>query len=284
MGITNEGRCCDAVIQIIENRERSVRQICSIDTVATPGVDVRCRIGTQIYALEHTTLDPYPERRADDQRFLDVLQPVASSIEAMGLLRPDRRYKLLVDVHAFRRISKSALVTTTAQLKAWVIDNLDGLDPRDHGRAAVCWGGPPDLSVRILLQCFNARGSLRGKISLARLVPENLEDLRGLRIRETIAKKGPKLHAEHVSGSIAVLVLEELDLALSNEMVIADLVHCELDESGFYVDEVYLVDTTSTTEWMSLLLKRGSCRWPTENECPPMWSFDATELSDLTSR
>lgn len=284
MSTANEGRCCDAVIRIIEQRMNHTRRICSVDTAATPGVDVRSKIGGQIYALEHTTLDPYPGRRADDQRFLAVLEPLENSIEETGLIPSDCRYKLHVDIHAFRQFRKSDFARIRAQLQTWVLENHNQLVPPRVGRAAVLSGGPPDLPVRVLLHCFNASGAMRGKVSLCRLAPENLEDLRQQRLHEALSKKGPKLQAEHDSGSTSVLVLEDFDIALSNEIVIGDAVHGELDESGYCVDEVYLVDTTSTMEWMVLLLKHGDSRWPTESESPPMWPFIPSELSDLTSR
>lgn len=263
---------------------KSARQICSVDTPSTPGVDVRCKIGDQIYALEHTTLDPYPDARADNQRFLDVLKPLAISIEETGLLSFDYRYKLVVDIHAFGQISKSNFAKTRDQMKAWVIDNLDGLTPPRRGRAAVRCGGPPDLPVSANLYCSNASGVMRGKISLSRKAPANLEELRRQRVHQMVSAKGPKLHAEHNSGATAVLVLEDWDIAISNEVLIADAVHGELDASRYCIDDVYLVDTESTTEWNVFLLKRGELQWPSDDNGPPRWTFVPDDLRNLTIR
>jgi hypothetical protein len=45
----------------MEQREGATRLIRSIDSDATPGVEIRCEVGRHRYALEHTRPDPYPE-------------------------------------------------------------------------------------------------------------------------------------------------------------------------------------------------------------------------------
>lgn len=283
LGSGNEGRCCDAVLRVIEKRDRGVRSIRSIDTEASPGVEIRCEIAGQLYALEHTTLDPYPDRRADDRRFLEVLQPLAQSLTDGGFLHPQRGYQLHVETHAFKDTPRSRFPDIRSQIQAWVIDNLDGLDPPRRGRAAVRIADPPRLPLKVLLHCYEAFGQMQGRCSIARLAPDNLEALRRERVRATVASKGPKLHAEHVAGSKAILVLEDFDIAISNQVVIGDAIHAELDQSAYDIDEVYLVETHTPPEWTVFLLRRGSERWPTEDENPPMWTFQCNELKDLTA-
>src|SRR5271166_6578287 len=66
MSRSNEGRCCDAVLSIIEGMEGGRREILSMDTPHSRGVEVRCKIQGTVYAIEHTLIDPYPDKRRDD--------------------------------------------------------------------------------------------------------------------------------------------------------------------------------------------------------------------------
>jgi len=73
MGQSNEGCCCDAVLTIIEQELHAPRSILSRDTPASRGIEIRCGIGDAVYALEHTVIDPYPNKRDDDQQFMAVM-------------------------------------------------------------------------------------------------------------------------------------------------------------------------------------------------------------------
>jgi hypothetical protein len=194
---------------------------------------------------------------------------------------PDDRYlKVLVDVHAFRDFKKRELGSIRAKLKSWVLANR-GLQPENSRKAVSKRAGPPELPVRVLLQCFQARGQMRGKVQVARIAPENLEELRRERIRDAISAKGPKLEAEHRLGSVSVLVLEDSDIAISNHIVIADCVHSEVQSREYWIDEIYLVETFWPDEWLVHTLKKGSSIWPTECDNPPRAVFLPDELTDL---
>lgn len=264
------------MLRIIEQRENSTRRIGSIDTAATPGVEVRCEIGGRQYAIEHTTLDPYPDRRADDRRFLEVMEPLAKELND-GELPTDRRYRLFTDIRAFRPFKKRELASIRERLCGWVLANAN-LEPPSRRKAAVIWGYPPELPVRAMLQCCEARGAMTGKLHVGRLAPENLEDLRLERIRATIESKGPKLEAEGRAGAVSVLVLENSEIAISNHILIAECVHRQFDSSGYAVDEIYLVETDWSTEWLVHTLKLGGARWPTDTDNPPIVAFAPAEL------
>jgi len=280
-GSSNEGRCCDAVLRVLEEREDSSRRILSVDSPKSPGVELRCSIGDRIFALEHTTLDPYPNRRADDQRLLAIVVPIEESIEAAGLLSPGRRYTLTVDGHALRNLKRSEFAGVTKRLETWVIENVARLDRASGERRPYLRASPPVVPCQVGLSSFDASSPGPGKLRIARFAPENLEDQRRARLATSVRQKGPKLHAEHASGATSVLVLEDFDIAISNEILIAEALFAALDAVEFNIDEIYVVDTSLDSVWDVLALQIGDDRWPTDYESPPRWEFAPNALIDV---
>jgi hypothetical protein len=280
MSPSNEGRCCDAVLSIIEREHGGRREILSMDTPATPGIEVRCRMGDAVYALEHTIVDPYPDKRGDDQQFLEVMGELEASLSGQGLLRSDGWYHLAVESHAFRGKRRSEIPAIREAIRTWVIANARRFDPPGSRQTQQVTASPPAVPVRVQLQC-TVWPRLGDTLRIGRFAPADLPQQRRERIRAALTKKGPKLHAEHRAKARTVLILEDADIALSNPIEIGAAVHAELSLLAYEIDDVFLVDSKSPDCWWIWRLKQGTSQWPTRIESPPCWNMRTLELTDI---
>jgi hypothetical protein len=278
MNRSNEGRCCDAVLSILEGKASGQREILSMDTPRSRGVEIRCKIQDTVYALEHTLIDPYPDKRRDDQQFLEVMGELESSLSRNARLRSDGSYHLYVESHAFRGRRRSEIPLIREGFRAWVIANGRSLDPAAIGLTQELSAGPPLVPVRVRLQ-FTRWPAWGGALLTGRMAPYDLPGERRERIRTALTKKGPKLHAEHTAGARTGLILEADDSALSNPIDIGAALHAELAELNYSIDEVYLVDTKLPDCWQVWRMKQDAKQWPTRSDNPACWEFSPEQLS-----
>ena len=83
---------------------------------------------------------------------------------------------------------------------------------------------------------------------LSRSVGENVEDQRRTRIRTALDKMLPKLTACRAEGDVTVLILEYRDIALTNQVLVAQALEAEL-EGRDYPDHIFIADTTDDDTW-----------------------------------
>lgn len=277
---SNEGRCCDAVLTVIEMEHSNKREILSKDTPASRGVEIRCKFGHLVYALEHTIIDAYPDKRGDDQQFLGVMGELEKALSGKGLLLREGWYELSVESHAFRGMKRSDIPPVREAIRNWVICNAMHFDPPGRGHTQEFVACAPTVPVRLRLQCtlWPPKGDT---LRISRFEPAELPEQRRVRMRAAVEKKGPKLEVEHRSGAHTVLILEDADAALSNHIVISTALRAELTSAAFGIDDVYLVETKLDDRWLVWRLKQGEGRWPTRFENPPMWELSVAELKDI---
>jgi hypothetical protein len=277
----HEGKACDAVLQMLEARAGAVRRNLVVDTPRSRGVEVVCTIGAKRYALEHTSIDSYPEKRLDDVQFIAVMGPLESELSHKGLLRPDCYYSAAVPVHAFAGLKPRDLPGLRDALRTWIIKVAPTCCPEYRGHNLYLSAKPPAVPVPIGLNCtlWPAMGDT---FTIARFAPTNLEELRRLRLREAIQKKGPKLQAERNAVAVAVLVLEDFDSAMSNPVLVGQSLRVELEKAPYEIDEAYLVCTHFADSWTVFNIKKGDAYWPSIIHVAPQWrDFDSADLRDI---
>jgi hypothetical protein len=280
MSRSNEGRCCDAVLSILEGGQGGAREILSMDTPQSRGVEIRCRIRGTVYALEHTLVDPYPDKRRDDREFLGVMGELERSLSRSTGLRTDGSYHLYVESHAFRGRRRPQIPLIQEGIRAWVLANAHRLEPPAIGHTQELSAGPPSVPVRVRLQ-FTLWPGWGGLLLTGRMAPPDLPRERRERLSAALLKKGPKLHAEHTACARTVLILEDDDVALSNPIEIGAALHAELAKLNYSIEEVYLVDTKLLDRWQVWRMKQGANLWPTRLENPELWEFPPAQLNDL---
>lgn len=278
----NEGKCCDAIMRVLATRERASYTVKDLpDSRPHGGVEVVCGLAGEEYALEHTVIEPYLERIADDQQFLNFLEPLREDLNAGGVLPKEGAYELVVDIHALRGIKKSQIHSVRSALRSWVVETVSKLARPDPGRMNYVRETPSGVPFSVSLQRVWWDG---GTMKIARFAPQNQEALRRSRIRDSLAAKCPKLAVCKREGAISVLILESDDDALSNVVVIGKAVRAEMASVDTPPDEVYLVETNPSQQiWTVYALKLGPAYWPSE-----IWhdlqsnEFDPLRLDDLT--
>ena len=101
MARTHEGRACDAVIRRIEAREGHSRSDLTFPEKKqdwAAAVEVTCRIGDQLFAFEHTTIEPFERHLELEARASAHFQPIQDRLA--GRLPPSEQFELLVPVTA----------------------------------------------------------------------------------------------------------------------------------------------------------------------------------------
>jgi hypothetical protein len=98
---------------------------------------------------------------------------------------------------------------------------------------------------------------LDAKVGFVRFSRGSLEDRRRDRLQRALKGKLPKVESYRRGGAFSVLVLEDDDIALSNEALVATAVEEALKAIGVSPpDAILLVDTSTRTMWFVVCLSR----------------------------
>jgi hypothetical protein len=242
MGTENEGKCLDAVLKIIEGQRGSKRQVLERDAPATRGIELLCDVGGQQYAMEHTLIEPFPDNKRDDVAFTKVLGNI--ELELKGVLRPDLIYSVWVDVYAFRDKKTRELERIRQALVLWLQATIPTIvSPSEYEQSAIR-ARPPHSPVHVMLSCRRTKNPGPNFFS-GRFSPPDLDELRKKRMLKALNDKSPKLHAAKQKGKSTrtVLVLENQDIALTNESLVSETLESLSNEVRYMPDDIYLVGT-----------------------------------------
>jgi len=287
----NEGKALDAVLQVLEQRERLSRgdlRSPEADHHQAP-IDLVCTVGDRLYALEHTGIEPFGNQIAMGQHNDSLFKPVINRLR--DLLPPNAVFELHVPVNAATRTKLKPAEVTKIQhaLINWVSATAPGLEMARPG----CYVTPirevtiPGVPFSVSLHRLVPLGAEFYGLSVRAIVGPDLEGARHDRIAAMCAKKYGKLQHWKLSyRARTILVLEDADIQLTNHVVVAEaLARAEASRSDL-PDEIYLVTSYLETSWQAICLRRSSPqeyngltgeRWEYEK-------FDPAELTDLTGR
>ena len=292
----NEGKVCDAVVRVLEFRERQRRtDVVRPDSAGRASqVDFRVRLGAQVYAIEHTQVEAYENQVRSDRHFTELVGPVKA--ELSGTLPGDAVYELHFPADTGLDKHSSELCRAQATLVQWVRLKADELHARDTDFSPdePSFGPyhqsvsqkPPGFPYKVTLHRTRpsrfAHGG-PGSLDVTRIVPEGLEASRADRLRRAIGAKCPKLHRCKADGARTVLVLESSDLALTNPVLVCGPVIRELSQRDDVPDEVYFVQTFST-DWHVFSLTVEGVYPPTGfYGIPKFPEVDLLDLCDVAS-
>jgi hypothetical protein len=96
----NEGKACDAVINRIEAREGQTRGELRFPEQEhhTAPVELVCQIGRQLFALEHTSIEPFEQHKKLEVKAPAHFQPIQKRLA--GFLPPEEHFELQVPAKA----------------------------------------------------------------------------------------------------------------------------------------------------------------------------------------
>ena len=272
----NEGKACDAVVKLLEDRLGEARDDVrrpEMNRVGPP-VDLRFRLGHQEYAIEHTEIEAFPGRIRTDESLKQLITPIREALS--GTLPGPAEYVMYVPRDTSLRVRKSVLREVIEELKRWTRASANTLYERhahelpEQRRSGPMLGpikgAPPsfgkDIQLWIAASCSESEG---GTLRVGRWdrEEEDPEIERRTRLRQALAKKCPKLLQCKREGTRTVLVLETDDFVLTNHVSVGQALSPMLDEREDAPDEIYLVES-GVKPWMVWMMKHDAERWPIE--------------------
>ena len=287
----NEGKCCDAVLRVLERRTGEVRHDLHVDPRGGAGaarVDVCVQLGADRYVLEHTRIDPFEDAVKIGIKFSEFVKPIEKRL--YGVL-PGPAYHTLVLPQDLKLGGKSRKQIVAIQEA--LIDWISGEAPRIYDQAATSGlrqphastlGEFPDLlPYRASLSCSlsgPSSGTEAGIFAVARTPDGDLEEQRFGRLRRALAEKCPKLQRCKERGARTILVLECGDIAISNCLAVREALNRAAAESTDNPEEIYLMETKVETWHMWPMNSAAESGFPRDfnTECK---AFEPTVLEDL---
>jgi hypothetical protein len=278
----NQGKCCDAVLRILEERlgrSRSDLQFPELEEHAAR-VELACRIGGNSFALEHTKLLAYPDQIQDGVNFLKALAPLEHDLS--GRLPKTGSFMLIVPWLAFRGLSTKEAVRIREVIAAWVLEVAPTMKLNGRG-CATTMATPRGVPFPVSIDAWVGPQDSPGTFRIARREPPDLEAMRLTAAGKALADKLPKLRVWSEFGAKSVLILETEDVTLANHhgKAIAALQQL-LPMDGYVPDYVFFV-YAQTAPWLvqTLVMERtiwseaDILRWPSYQQFDPSGLIDA---------
>lgn len=286
----NEGKACDAVLRLLEESTKKIRADVShpeIDGIGPP-VELRLKLGTQSYAIEHTQIEAFAGQIRTGEEFGQFIRPAID--ELSGTLPKPGVYHLYFPIDARLGVKADQRERIRRDFIVWVREHAQRLhennpekptkDRNPRGFNERYRAIPPGFPYEVTLQreAHWSPSSHEGILLPARIAPEDVEARRRARLQEALKRKCPKLQRCKEEGARTVLVLEDGDISLSNHVLIGDGLDGPMKERVDLPDEIYLVET-AVDRWAVKLMKYDESYLPEEG-----WAeFDSAELADITN-
>jgi hypothetical protein len=252
----HEHETCEGIIRYLERRERSlradVRNREGNDTPPNARVEMTFRLGDQLYAIEHTGIEPFEGFMAHQNRAPQLFTPlqVALATELTDLLSPGVIIELVLPIDAFDRYDLPQVRTMQAALVEHAKVIAPTLPARRYGdyRGTLVTAQPAGVPFNISLARFDGIGTLPGLVQLKHLTGA-ADEPRAIRMQRACDDKFGKL-ARWKRSDVArtILVLEDNDVQLTNSTIVAETYLPVATMRDDTPDETYLV-STCTSPW-----------------------------------
>jgi hypothetical protein len=246
-------------------------------------VELVCTLGAQLYAMEHTGIEPFEGHMRGNAENDRLWRPVVSGVA--GRIPSGDDFALHVPAHAMEDQRARDVSAVQRQLIEWIVATAPGLWMPPRGKMDTRVKPTSVEGVPFNVKLYRMAGLVaRGSLQIVHVVPD-IEQGRLERISISLRKKMPKLHAwKRDAGARTVLVLEENDIQLTNCHVVTNAV-LEAEKSlGRAADEIYLV-TTSFAPWRVHFLRVDNRSYfDLSDPDARSWDADPMQLLSLTGR
>lgn len=287
----HEGRCCDAVLRVLERRTGEVRDDLHVDPRGGAGagrVDVCVRLGSDRYVLEHTRIDPFEGAVRIGIKFSEFVKPIMHHLSGV-LPGPAYHTLALPQDPDLGGKSKKQIAAIQEALVAWIsteaprLYDLAATSDMLQSRASTEGEFPGLLPYRAALSCCLSgppSDTEPGMFAVVRASDDDLEQQRLGRLRRALSEKCPKLQRCKDRGARTVLLLECEDIALSNSVSIRATLSQAAEERADVPDEIYLVETKVETWYAWPMNPAAEAGFPRDfgTECK---AFESAGLNDL---
>jgi len=281
---SNEGKACDAILRDIEARTGAKRRDLFFPekTHSVGPIELVCAVGAQLYAFEHTRIEPFAghiQLEAEAKRhFHPITGRVASQLPA------DSRFEIHVPAGAMLGLSDRAARPIQDALVQWILATAPNLSTARPGHydLPIEKVTLPGVPFAVSLHRWPREG-FPFPFVIQHSVIGDVEAGRRDRLQTAYNRKIPKLQQWKTAGARTILILEEDDIFLTNHFNVADaLAQVETSRTD-RPDEVYLL-SVFTSMWLITRLRlddRTLYDLPVDDR---FWETQPSALLNLTGQ
>lgn len=260
---SNEGKCCDAILRVLEHRLKAKRADLHFPEKADrteKRVDLCASLGTVRYVFEHTRIEPFEEATEIGEDFRKFVTPIEERLS--GVLRGPALYDLVLPQdHRFAgggRSKRKRITRAQDALFEWVSKDAPRLYEQAlaagiyQRRVSVTRRFPDLFSYAARLHCTllgPPSEASAGMFAVFRTPDRNLEEQRYVRLCRALEDKCPKLQQCKERGARTILILENDDIPNSNSAVDRAALDQASEGRTDLPDEIYLVQTKLPELW-----------------------------------
>lgn len=284
----NEGRVCDAIVRRLEARAKSSRSGLrwpEEERHAFP-VEAAFTIGGQLFALEHTGIEPFKGHVQMDAEADRLFKPIVDGLKnALGTAAV---FELMIPANSLQGRTMPEVRGIQRALINWVKAAAPTVPPQRYGDYKKTSVGPatiPGVPFAVSLYRFEPALVPGHHFQLTHLV-RNGKQLRQDRIREAVERKFPKLAAwKRDANARTILVLEDNDIQLTNQAIVTETYLPLAMERTDRPDETYLVVSCINPwhAWPILIGDKSYFDFAQSGDAED-WAIDPNELVPLTKR
>jgi hypothetical protein len=256
---------CEAIIRHLEIREGQTRRDVRVRDVGnhTPAharVEMTFWLGEQLYAMEHTGIEPFEGFMEHQNRAPALFAPLETKITtALGaLLEPGLVIEMHMPVEAFDDLEMHQV----RRLQSALVEHVRAIAPtlpvrRYADYRSLVTRQPPLVPFEVSLVRFDGIRDQPGRFQLKHLTRESKQP-REPRIQRACEAKFPKLAVwKRSHRARTILVLEDNDLQLTNHIIVAETFLPIAKTRTDVPDETYLVSTCSQPWYACPILVNG---------------------------
>jgi hypothetical protein len=282
----HEGKACDAILRHLEDRQGALRTNIrwpEKERHAAP-VELVCSIGNQLYAVEHTGIEPFSGLLRLNNEFDHHFGPITEAIS--GIVPNDEVYELGLPAKALQ--GKKGREVIHEALIAWIKQTAPTLPKRryaDYKKPSPSVS-VPNVPFPVDLYRFEGIPGL-GRLQITHCVKGDWDAMREKRIRQACDDKFEKLAWwKKNAGARTILLLENTDIQLTNSSSVAETFLSIAKGRPDRPDETYLIDTCTSGSWFlwPLLIDEKSYFDLSRERHPLAWEVASADLVCATKR
>jgi hypothetical protein len=209
-------------------------------------VEMTFRLGNQLFAIEHTGIEPFEGFMGHQNRASKLFAPLefAATTALADMLQPSVVIEMHLPFDGLLRREISEVHTIHSALVSWAVSKAPTLKARKYADYRRWQTEQPDgVPFPVSLVRFDGIPNVPGRFQLKHFVSGS-EQERTLRLQRACEDKFPKLAIWHgLSNARTILVLEENDVQLTNVVVVADAFLSIARKRHDAPDETYMVST-----------------------------------------
>jgi hypothetical protein len=288
MLIFHQEEACEGIIRHLEAREGHTRRDVRVrDTgnhaLADRRVEMTFWLGDQFYAIEHTGIEPFDGFVEHQNRAPELFDPLHTEITAAlsALLVPGVVIEMHMPVDAFNDLNLRQVRRLQSALVEHVRDTAPTLPIRRYADyQCLVTGQPLGVPFQVSLVRFDGLHHQLGRFQLKHVMRESNQP-REPRIRRACDDKFPKLAAwKRSDHARTILVLEDNDIQLTNQSIVADTFLPIAKARADAPDETYLVSTCTLPWYAWPVLVNGQTYFDLAAISHPIhFEIDATQLA-----